>query len=202
MRPRICVATAALLGAMVSTEQARAQFLDWRASIGVTAAYNATISESTSQAYSGMSLSLSPSINGIYETPRTQSTLTYAFSLDAPFLEQANAYQLFNLTVGPFDAANDAASRQKIKFFSCPSDPHPGFSAAGATYGWTNYHVNSGTWGGVVNRWDCPFAANYQTTAGVTAQVTNIPPQRPVVLMEITDEDNPPAWADRIEWIP
>ena len=32
-------------------------------------------------------------------------------------------------------AANDAASRQKIKFFSCPSDPHPGFSAAGATYG-------------------------------------------------------------------
>src|SRR5262245_43032431 len=93
MRPRRGVATAALLGAMVSTAPARAQYLDWRASVGATLAYNHTISENTTLAYSGMSVSLSPSINGVYETPRTENTLTYAFSLDVPFLQQISTRQ-------------------------------------------------------------------------------------------------------------
>jgi prepilin-type N-terminal cleavage/methylation domain-containing protein/prepilin-type processing-associated H-X9-DG protein len=101
-----------------------------------------------------------------------------------PYAEQANTYQLFDLTKGPFDAANNTASSQKVPIFYCPTDPVPGAFMA---YGWTNYHVNSGSWGGISDRWDGPFAANYQTTVGVSAASTGIAPLAPVLLTRITD---------------
>lgn len=103
-----------------------------------------------------------------------------------PFLEQANAYMLFDQTQGPFAEDNIPASSQKIKLFLCPSDPQQN-GVDDTLYGWNSYHVNSGTWAGVEMRWDGPFGADYQTSAGVEAETTDVIPLNPVSLDEITD---------------
>jgi prepilin-type N-terminal cleavage/methylation domain-containing protein/prepilin-type processing-associated H-X9-DG protein len=104
-----------------------------------------------------------------------------------PYVEQNSAYTLFNLTQGPYAAANIPASSQKIKLFICPSDPQDGTVPTAEGYGWNSYHANSGTWGAVTNTWDGVFGANYQTSVGVTSETTNIKPLAPIQLTDITD---------------
>jgi len=104
-----------------------------------------------------------------------------------PFLEESNAYQLFDLTQGPFAPDNVPASSQKIKLFLCPSEPQQN-GVEDTLYGWNNYHVNSGTWAGVELRWDGPFGCNYSDEVGVSA-TTNVAVAalHPVALTSITD---------------
>jgi prepilin-type N-terminal cleavage/methylation domain-containing protein/prepilin-type processing-associated H-X9-DG protein len=110
------------------------------------------------------------------------------------FVEQANIYRLFNLDAGPFDPVNAQASSQKPKLFICPSDPQIGQMTP---LGWTNYHANCGTWGGVTNRWDGLFGPNYLTTAGVTPQPSNLQPLEAIKMAAITDgTSNTAAFAE------
>ena len=101
-----------------------------------------------------------------------------------PYLEQGSAYLLFNLNDGPFVSDNGPASSQKLPVFLCPSDPQDGSTTP---FGFTNYHVNSGTWGGVTLTWDGPFGADYQTDSAVTGEHTGIAPLDPVQFKHISD---------------
>ena len=111
-----------------------------------------------------------------------------------PYLEQASGYLLFDQNELPFTTAtgtgttqNDMASQQHIKVFLCPSDPQQGGTDGEEPFGWNSYHVNSGTWGGVENRWDGPFGADFQTSTGDTPETTTVEPLSPVALVAITD---------------
>jgi hypothetical protein len=91
MRLRPGALLSALLGAALLSAPARAQHVEWRTSIGVTGSYSQSVSDSaypTADTYAGPSIGLSPTFNLIYETPRTESTLTYAFSVTVPFTRQ------------------------------------------------------------------------------------------------------------------
>ncbi len=91
MRLRRAVASGALAGSLFAAAPARAQYVDWRASIGVSGSYNQSISDSpypTTQTYAGPALGLTPTIVGVLDTPRTDNTLTYAFTLTAPLSER------------------------------------------------------------------------------------------------------------------
>ncbi len=79
-----------------------------------------------------------------------------------PYVEQTNAYLLFDLERGPYATPeNQAAMGQKIKLFLCPSDPQQGDSTS---FGFTSYHGNSGTWKVTAKGWDGIFglAVEYQ----------------------------------------
>jgi hypothetical protein len=88
-RSPLRVATATLLAAAGVSAPARAQsHLDWRAAFTTTGAYTRTISDSpdpTAQTFSGPLLAFGPSLVALLDTPRTESTLTYAFALSIPF---------------------------------------------------------------------------------------------------------------------
>jgi prepilin-type N-terminal cleavage/methylation domain-containing protein/prepilin-type processing-associated H-X9-DG protein len=119
-----------------------------------------------------------------------------------PYLEQTAAYSQFDQTQFPFGtnidgsaSDNGAASSQKIGLFLCPSDPQQNDTAQ---YGYNNYHVNCGAWAGVDSRWDGPFGADYQTSAGDTPETTNVAPMSPISLAEITDGTSSTAMAAEV----
>jgi hypothetical protein len=95
MRLRRAAASGALAGALLASMPARAQYVDWRASIGVSGSYNQSISDSpypTAQTtYAGPAIGFSPTLVGVLDTPRTDNTLTYAFTLTAPLSEKLAA---------------------------------------------------------------------------------------------------------------
>ncbi len=119
-----------------------------------------------------------------------------------PYLEQASGFALFNPEELPFTTANgtgttqnDIASKQHIKSFLCPSDPQQGGNDSALPFGWCNYHVNCGTWAGVIPpgatqaRWDGPFGAPFSPSDqnADTSEAVNITPLPPVALVQITD---------------
>jgi hypothetical protein len=77
--------------------RARAQHVETRAAVTLTAAYTRSLGDAASigvldaNTFSSVSLVLSPSLIALLDTPRTENTLTYAFSLTAPFYLQAPA---------------------------------------------------------------------------------------------------------------
>src|ERR1700679_1561699 len=87
-------AAAVSVAALGLAGSARAQHVEYRASITLTGAYTQSVSDArassvvTAADYAGPSISLSPSIIALLDTPRTENTLTYAFTLSVPFLQQ------------------------------------------------------------------------------------------------------------------
>jgi prepilin-type N-terminal cleavage/methylation domain-containing protein/prepilin-type processing-associated H-X9-DG protein len=92
------------------------------------------------------------------------------------YIEQDNTYKKFDLSKGPFDEPNVTAATQKPKIFLCPSDPLQGLDSL---MGWTNYHVNCGSWVHL-RGWDGAFGPDYATTS-------NAPPLFAVRIAEIVD---------------
>jgi prepilin-type N-terminal cleavage/methylation domain-containing protein/prepilin-type processing-associated H-X9-DG protein len=63
-----------------------------------------------------------------------------------PYLEQDNAYKLFDLSAYIHDSVNVPAASQEIKLFQCPSDPATGaLVILNHRMGHSNYFVNHGT---------------------------------------------------------
>lgn len=87
MRLRRGLAAAALGGASSLAAPAAAQHVEGRASLTAAASYNQTIADSPSATplLAGPSLAVIPQGSLIYETPRTNNVLTYAFTLNVPF---------------------------------------------------------------------------------------------------------------------
>ncbi len=80
-----------MLAALGLAAPARAQYVDWRGSITLTGAYTRTLSNAAvpdALTYAGPSISLSPALVGLLDTPRTENTLTYGVSLTVPFTSQ------------------------------------------------------------------------------------------------------------------
>src|SRR5262249_5806775 len=76
-----------------------------------------------------------------------------------PYIEQDNAYKLYHPdeSSGSSPGLNDDAARVRPSVLLCPSDPRQGKQTA---LGWTNYHVNYGTWVDAT-KWDGPFGPNF-----------------------------------------
>jgi prepilin-type N-terminal cleavage/methylation domain-containing protein/prepilin-type processing-associated H-X9-DG protein len=119
-----------------------------------------------------------------------------------PYMEEANGFAMFDPNALPFKSTNgtgttqnDIASKQSIKSFLCPSDPQQGGNDAGLPMGWCSYHVNCGTWVGVIPPgastacWDGPFGLPYSPSDqnADTMESENITPLPPVALVQITD---------------
>ena len=88
-----CVAVAASVAAFAVAAPARAQHVEYKASITLTGAYTQSITDApapNAQTFAGPSISLSPAILALIDTPRTENTLGYAFTLSVPFLVQAS----------------------------------------------------------------------------------------------------------------
>src|SRR5689334_17662128 len=103
MRRRLAVGAGALAGILLVTAPARAQFFDWRTSLGVSGSYGRSFTDTPSpvaQVYAGPSIGVSASLAGILETPRTASTLTYGFSTGFPLDGRLTSGQV------PFTYAN------------------------------------------------------------------------------------------------
>lgn len=85
-----------------------------------------------------------------------------------PYIEQGNAFKLFDLKVGPYHANNSQAILQKPSIYLCPSDPQQGDST---TFGFANYHVNMGVWRHSDNGWSGVFgpAEAYSGVQGLPA---------------------------------
>ncbi len=92
MRLRCGVATAAVLAVVGHAVPARAQYyLDWKGSVTLTGAYARSYTDGpapTALTYSGPTFSLSPALNGLLDTLRTENTLSYGLSLTLPFTSQ------------------------------------------------------------------------------------------------------------------
>ena len=96
MRLRCGVASAALLAAVGFAAPARAQYVDWRTTMTLTGAYTRILSDGqlpTALTYAGPSISFSPGLVGLFDTPRTENSLTYGLSLTLPFNEQLSVQQ-------------------------------------------------------------------------------------------------------------
>ena len=94
MRVRRAPAAAALLSAASLAAPVRAQHVEGRGSLTAAASYNQTITDAqypTSLTAAGPSVSFSPEVALLCETPRTNSTLTYAFTLNMPFAARLDA---------------------------------------------------------------------------------------------------------------
>lgn len=88
VRPRLAVAAGAFAGVLGFAAPARAQYVDWRAAFTMSGQYNRQVTDApypTAQTLSGPSIGLSPAINLLYDTPRTDNTFTYTFSINVPF---------------------------------------------------------------------------------------------------------------------
>src|SRR5579862_6077009 len=103
MRLRRGVVTAALLGATCTSSAARAQYVDWRTSIGFAASYSSTLTDQpypTVFTQAGPSISMTPSLTLIADTPMTTENLAYNFTLSLPFTSS------FHLYYAPINYAN------------------------------------------------------------------------------------------------
>lgn len=81
---------AAVCAAACVASPASAQHFEGRASFTAAGTYSRTITDApspTTLTLSGPSVSLSPSVSLVHETPRTTSTLSHAFALNLPFDE-------------------------------------------------------------------------------------------------------------------
>jgi hypothetical protein len=79
---------AALLGTIGLAAPARAQRVDGRVSLTMSGAYNQTLTDApypTAATQAGPSISMAPSAVLLIDTPLTNHTLTYAFSVALPF---------------------------------------------------------------------------------------------------------------------
>ncbi len=90
-----------------------------------------------------------------------------------PYVEQDNTFKMFDTSKasgaspdpGGF-SGNDIGGQQRIPLLLCPSDR---FQGTNTLFGWTNYHVNYGTW--VFARgWDGIFPPNFDL--GITGAGT------------------------------
>jgi prepilin-type N-terminal cleavage/methylation domain-containing protein/prepilin-type processing-associated H-X9-DG protein len=113
-----------------------------------------------------------------------------------PFLEQENLYKTVDLNKGPYDSDNNQkAITQQPKLFLCPSDvQHGGVKTdLGTTFGWTNYHGNSGTWVRI-RGWDGIFGTVDDVVVGPPANKARLAPVR---IAAITDgTSNTAAFAE------
>lgn len=103
MRLRRGLAAAALACASGLAAPAEAQHFEGRGSLTAAATYNQTITDtpsSVSPVAAGPSLSLSPQVALVYETPRTDNILSYAFTLNVPFMRGIES------SVGPVSYGN------------------------------------------------------------------------------------------------
>ena len=89
---------AAALGALGAVmglaAPARAQHVEYKASITLTGAYTQSITDSlypNAQTFAGPTVALSPALVVLVDTLRTENTLNYALSLSVPFAIHANA---------------------------------------------------------------------------------------------------------------
>lgn len=74
-------------------------------------------------------------------------------------IEENAVGQLIDPNRGPFEEPNYSAAASQPAIFLCPSDTQP---ISGQTdMGWTNYHVNCGTWV-FLRGWDGAFGPNYE----------------------------------------
>jgi hypothetical protein len=73
-----------------------------------------------------------------------------------PYTEQAALYDRYDLTKSPFDAVN-VPFAPHLPVMVCPSDPRPDRTQV---MGWTNYHVNCGSWVLVTKSWDGLFGTS------------------------------------------
>jgi hypothetical protein len=81
-----------LFAALGLAGPARAQHVEYKASVTVTGSYTKAIADSgTTANYAGPTFALSPSLLLLVDTPRTENTLGYAFSLAVPFLQQGSS---------------------------------------------------------------------------------------------------------------
>jgi hypothetical protein len=94
MSPRWGAVAAVSIAAFGLARPARAQHVEYRASLTFTGSYTQSISDAPASSaaasanYAGPSFMLSPSIVALIDTPRTENTLGYAFTLSVPFLQQ------------------------------------------------------------------------------------------------------------------
>jgi prepilin-type N-terminal cleavage/methylation domain-containing protein/prepilin-type processing-associated H-X9-DG protein len=79
---------------------------------------------------------------------------THVFLL--PYTEQGALYEKLDLTRGPYDVVNVPYTGH-LTVMVCPSDPRPDRTQI---MGWTNYHVNCGTWVAATGAWDGLFGAS------------------------------------------
>jgi prepilin-type N-terminal cleavage/methylation domain-containing protein len=100
---------------------------------------------------------------GMYTSTAYLSTL----AMLANYMEQANIYQKFNLTVGPFTQPNYDAARTQPPSLLCPSDPQPG---NGEDMGWSNYHANAGSWVHSAAAWDGIVGTPFDAGGGKAIQ--------------------------------
>jgi prepilin-type N-terminal cleavage/methylation domain-containing protein/prepilin-type processing-associated H-X9-DG protein len=86
-----------------------------------------------------------PSGLGIPETTRVANRAS-VLAVILPFMEQGNKYNQFDFTVDvQLSPENDAARKQDVKGYLCPSDPSPGGIDYGTgMYGRSNYMGNIG----------------------------------------------------------
>nr|WP_044183156.1 DUF1559 domain-containing protein [Pirellula staleyi] len=101
---------------------------------------------------------------GEFKNPST-GTLTYLspHALLSNYFEQGAYFSKLDLNVGPFTQPNYDATRLQPKTLLCPSDPHPGKNM---DMGWTNYHVNAGSWVQATQNWDGSFGPHNDYAGG------------------------------------
>jgi hypothetical protein len=103
MRLRRDVAAAALIGVSSFAMPAEAQYVSWRTSLTGSGNYSYSLTDAPypdAQTFAGPSVSLSPSLILLFDTPLTTNTLTYAFSLTLPFDKD------LKLATGPLSYSN------------------------------------------------------------------------------------------------
>src|ERR1700722_12046233 len=91
MRLRCGAATAVLSAVVATAAPVRAQHVEYKAAITLTGAYTHSLSDypyPNAQTFSVPTIPLSPSLIALVDTLRTENTLTYAFSLSAPLVQQ------------------------------------------------------------------------------------------------------------------
>src|SRR5580692_1796880 len=111
MRLRCGAVTAALLGATCTSATARAQYVDWRASVALAATYSSTLTDQpypTIFTQAGPTISLTPSLTLLADTPMTSENLAYNFTLGLPFTSG------FQLSYAPVNYANHLTFTSRV----------------------------------------------------------------------------------------
>jgi prepilin-type N-terminal cleavage/methylation domain-containing protein/prepilin-type processing-associated H-X9-DG protein len=78
-------------------------------------------------------------------------------ALILPYIEQANLYQQFDLTIDPYHGTNATVDQQRPTLFVCPSEVYLNPPTTDIPRGWDNYHANCGSWVGTAKSWDGVF---------------------------------------------
>src|SRR5262245_56438026 len=77
-----------------------------------------------------------------------------------PYVDQGNVHDRYDVTKasgGSKDGSiNDTMGAARLSLLMCPSDYQTAHNST--EFGWTNYHLNHGSWVGVTKQWDGVFS--------------------------------------------